>query len=289
VLLIACANVANLLLARASRRQREMAIRSALGAAPARLLRQIATENLVLAGAGGALGLVFAHWGVRVLERMIPPGLAGAVELGLDYRVVGFTAAVSILTGLLFGLAPALHLMRVNLSSRAAVGQARGWMRDALVVAEIAIALVLVIGAALLIETLGRMRAVDPGFRSGSILTADITVAFPKYQDAAKRQRFYGDLVTHVAVIPGVQSVGLTSDLPYASRGNTMALRIESQANPTFGQDAMFRLVSARYLQTIGARLQEGRFLDERDRADSVPVVVVWSKYSNRLMIKDLR
>ena len=252
-----------------------MAIRTALGAAPARLLRQIATENLLLAGAGGALGLVFAHWGVRAFEQMTPPGLAGAVELGLDNRVVGFTAAVTTLTGLLFGLAPGLHLVRVNLSSRAAVGQAGGGMRDALVVAEIAIALVLVIGAALLIETLGRMRAVDPGFRSDGILTADITVALPKYRDAAKRQSFYDDLVTQVAGIPGVRSVGLTSDLPYTSRGNTMALRIESQANPSFGQDAMFRLVSARYLQTIGTRLKEGRFLDERDRADSVPVVVV--------------
>ena len=276
VLLIACANVANLLLARASRRQREMAIRTALGAAPARLVRQIAVENLLLAGAGGVVGLLFAQFGVRLLERMIPTGLAGSVGLGLDLRMLAFNAAVSILTGLLFGLAPALQLVRVNPAARTAVGHAGGRLRDALVAAEIAIALVLVIGAALLIETLGRLRAVDPGFRSDRILTAEVSVAYPKYQDAGKRQRFYSEVLSRVAAIPGVRSVGSASDLPYTSRGNTMSLTVESQpANPDLGQDALFRLVSAQYLQTIGARLAEGRFLDDRDRQESLPVVVV--------------
>jgi putative ABC transport system permease protein len=276
VLLIACANVGNLLLARATRRQREMAIRTALGAAPMRLLRQVAVENLILASAGGALGLLFAHWGVRLLERMIPEALAGSIELGLDSRVVTFTAAVSILTGLLFGLAPAVQLARVNLSSRAAVGHAGRRLRDALVVAEVAIALVLVVGATLLIETIARLRAVDAGFQSSGILTADIPVPYPKYQDVGKRQRFYGDVLARVAAIPGVKSAGSTSDLPYTANGNTMALRIESQqTNAALGQDALFRLVSLDYLQTIGARLRQGRFLDERDRPGAVPAVVV--------------
>jgi putative ABC transport system permease protein len=276
VLLIACANVGNLLLVRASRRQREVAIRTALGASPLRLVRQFLCENLLLAGTGGAAGLLFAHWGARVLQDMIPAGLAGSVELGLDLRVLGFTAAVSILTGLLFGLAPAVQLTRTNLSSRAAVGQAGPRLRDALVVAEVAIALVLAMGAALLIKTLGQLRAVDPGFRSQGILTADIAVGFPKYQDAGKRQRFYSDVLARVATLPGVLSAGSASDLPYTSRGNTMSLKVDSQpANSTLGQDALFRLVGGRYLQTIGARLVEGRFLDERDRPYSPPVVVV--------------
>ncbi len=177
VLLIACANCGNLLLARASRRQREMVIRTALGARPLRLLRQVFMENLVLSGAGGAAGLLIAEASMPVLRRMIPAGLAGSVDLSLDWRAAAFTAAVSIVAALLFGFAPAWQLTRVNLSSRGAVGHPGRRLRDALVVAEVAIALVLVIGSALLIETLGRLRAIDPGFHSDHILTAEISAA----------------------------------------------------------------------------------------------------------------
>lgn len=276
VLLIACANVGNLLLARASSRQREIAVRTALGAAPARVLRQLLTENLLLALLGGALGLLFAQWSMAVLEKMIPTGLAGVVDLRVDLRVLAFAGAVSILTGLLFGLAPALQLSRMNLSGRGAVGHGSGKLRDALVVAEVAIALVLVVGAALLIETLARLRAVNPGFRSEHILTADITVAYPKYADSGKRQRFYSEMLDRVRAIPGVKSAGSTSDLPYTSRGNTMGLMIEGKpAQNGLGQDALFRLVSADYLQTIGAQLKQGRLLGAGDREAANPVVVI--------------
>jgi putative ABC transport system permease protein len=278
VLLIACSNVGNLLLARASARKREIAVRMALGATRAHLLRQIATENLLLAGAGGGLGLLFANWSLYGLKTMIPAGLAGNLEV--DPRALAFTVAISILTGLLFGLAPALELSRVQLSgsssgswSRSVTGRA-GRLRDVLVCAEIAIALVLVVGAGLLIETLVHMRAVDAGFHANGILTAELNVPFSKSQ--GRNQRFYDDVLARVRAIPGVKAAGLTSDLPYTSRGNTMGLSIENKpAQNGLGQDALFRLVSAGYLETIGARLAEGRFLEDRDRDGALPVVVI--------------
>jgi predicted permease len=280
VLLIACANVANLLLARASSRQREVAVRTALGAAPMRVVRQILTENLLLACAGGAVGLLFAHWSMGGLQKLVPAGLAASVDLGLDLRAFAFAGLVSVLTGVLFGLAPALQLARSEVygatnSGRGAVSH-RGKLRDVLVVAEVAIALVLVIGATLLIETIAHMRAVNPGFRSENILTADIPAPFPKYNGTANWHRFYNDVLARVRTIPGVISAGLTSDLPYTSRGNTMSLTIEGRpAQQALGQDALFRLVSADYLQTIGAKLKAGRFLEARDNEESLPAVVV--------------
>jgi predicted permease len=261
VLLIACANVGNLLLARSVGRRCEVAVRSALGASPGRILRQILTESLLLSGAGGLLGLLFARWSMVGLARMIPAGLAGTVDLTLDSHVLAFTGAISMLTGVVFGLAPAFRLSRLNLSARGAIGDRGRLLRDALLVAEVALAFVLVIGAALLIETLARLRAVDPGFRPAGILTAEITATFPKYRDSGQRRRFYNDVLARVRSIPGVHSTGLTSDLPYTSRGNTMSLAIEGKpVQHDLGQDALFRLVSPDYLQTIGARLKQGRF-----------------------------
>ncbi len=281
VLLIACANIGNLLLARSGSRRREIAVRTALGASPARVLRQILTETMVLSIAGGALGLLFARWGSLALESMIPPSLAGMVDLTPDWRAVGFTAAIAILTGLSFGMAPALQLARSGVSdsmrgsSRSTVGST-GRLRDVLVIAEVAIALVLVTGAALLIETLVRMRAVDPGFDARGILTAGISAPLPKYADAALRQRFYARILDAALAIPGVQSAGLTSDLPYTSRGNTMGLKVEGQAQQSnLGVDALFRMVSPGYLETMGAKLTEGRFLDAREQSASAPAVVV--------------
>src|SRR5262249_7083498 len=160
------------------------------------------------------------------------------------------------LAGLLFGLAPAVHLSRVLPAGRGAVGRVHHGLRNALVISELAIALVLLVGAGLLIQTLLCLRAVDPGFRTDGIVTASVSVPLPKYQNPAKRRSFYLDVLAHVRAIPGVTSAGLTSDLPYTSRGNTMSLSIEGQPmSAGIGQDALFRLVSAGYLQTIGARL----------------------------------
>jgi putative ABC transport system permease protein len=282
VLLIACANVGNLLLARSAARQREVAIRAALGASPGRVLRQILAEALVLSAAGGLLGLAVALWSMAGLQGMIPEGLAGVVDLKLDGRVILFTVAISILTGVLFGLAPALQLSKTGISSalqrvgRSNIVSGGRRLIDILVVGEMAIALVLVTGAVLLIQTLVRLRAVDPGFRVDGILTAQINAASPKYEDSGERQRFYAEVLGTISAIPGVKSAGLTSDLPYTSRGNTMSLTIEGQeAQRDLGTDALFRLVSAGYLETIGAQLKEGRFLDVRDQQDTTSVAVV--------------
>jgi putative ABC transport system permease protein len=278
VLLIACANVGNLLLARASARRREISVRVALGATRARLLRQIVTENLLLAGGGGTLGLLFANWSLNGLRRMIPVGLAD--HLQLDFRVLAFTAAIAILTGLLFGLAPAVELSRNQWGSRT-VTAGGGRLRDVLVTAEVAIALVLVVGAGLLIETLAHLRAVDAGFRSSGILTADIIVALSKSQ--GHNQRFYGDVLARVQSIPGVKSAGLTSDLPFTSRGNTMSVTVEGKQDLRgLGRDALFRLVSAHYLETIGARLEEGRLLEDRDVDRSLPVAIVNEAFAHQ-------
>jgi len=271
VLLIACANIGNLLLVRASARRREMAMRAALGADPARLLRQVLTENLMLAALGGGFGLLLAAWSISALGKMVPAGLN--VDLRLNLRMAVFSAAITIVSALLFGLAPAITLSRARVSSRTVVGDS-GKLRDVLVAAEVAIALVLVIGAGLLIETLIHLRAMDPGFRPGGILTADINVAFPKYH--GRNQRFYSDVLARVRSIPGVKAAGLTSDLPYMSRGNTMSIKIEGQpVQGALGQDVLFRLVSPAYLETVGAELKEGRFLEDRDGEDAMPVVVI--------------
>lgn len=282
VLLIACANVGNLLLARSAARQREIAIRAALGASPGRVLRQILTESVVLAAAGGVLGLAFAQWSMAALKGIVPEKLAGIVDLRLDGRAIAFTAAVSVLTGVLFGLTPALQLAKMGVSSalrqvgRSSLAFGGQRLRDILVAGEIAIAVVLVIGAALLIQTLVRLRAVDPGFRADGILAADIAAPFPKYEESGTRQRFYSQILEKVRAIPGVKSAGLSSDLPYQSHGNTMGLIVEGQeARADLGIDVLFRLVSAGYLETIGARLKEGRFLRASDQQDAPTAVVV--------------
>src|SRR5262245_56553903 len=277
VLLIACANVAHLLLARASARRADVAVRMALGASPGRLVGEILTESTLLAVLGAVGGLVVARWSLAALQQMVPSGLAGVVDLHLDPRVLAFTAALTMGSSILFGLAPAWQLSRLaQVDTRRAIGHGRRGTRSALVVLEVAVSFVLVVGAGLLVRTLWHLRAVDPGFRPAGMLTASVSVPLPKYQDSDRRSRFYNDALARIRTIPGVTMTGATSDLPYTSRGNTMALQVEGQpASDGVIQDALFRLVSVEYLQTIGARLVQGRFLDASDRADSTPVVVV--------------
>jgi putative ABC transport system permease protein len=282
VLLIACANVANLLLARASRRQREIAVRLALGATRARVVRQLLTESLLLSSAGGVAALVVAHWSLTALTHFVPPELSASIDLHLDSRAMIFMMFTTAVTALAFGWAPATRLSSTDVSqslkpSMGAGGDRRGkQLRRTLVVGEIAIAVVLTVGAALLVETLVRLRAVDPGFRTDRMLTGELVVPYPKYHDANKRIQFYADVLARVRALPGIERVGLTSDLPYTTRDNYMSLKIEHQERlPDLGQDALFRLVSTDYLQTIGAKLQAGRFLDDRDQDGSLPVVVI--------------
>jgi len=280
VLLIACANVANLLLARGSARRREIAVRLALGAGHRAIVRQLLTESLLLSAAGGIAGLVTAQWGLAALRRFVPPALTASIDLHLDVRALLFTMVLSAAAALVFGLAPALQIASRtaidHLRTHGAVDRRGARLRRVLVVAETASALVLVVAAALLIKTLVRLRAIDPGFRADHVLTAQITVPYPKYRDPDRRRGFYSDVLARVAALPGVERAGLTSDLPYTARANYQSLKIENRAGEgALGQDALFRLVSTGYLQMMGARLRAGRFLDERDRNGTLPAVVV--------------
>jgi predicted permease len=271
MLLIACANAGSLLLVRASSRRREMATRAALGAEPARLVRQILTENLLISTGAGVLGLLIARWMIVAIQHLLPAALA--FDLRLDARALLFSSLVTILTTVLIGLAPALKLSRLKMASRGALSEG-GRFRDGLVVSETAIALVLLTGAGLMIKTLAHMRAADAGFHSEGILTAEINVAFARNQ--GHNQNFYKDVLDRVLAIPGVSSAGLTSDLPFTSHGNTMSIRIEGRMEQaTLGQDVLFRLVSPGYLETIGAKLRRGRFLDGRDNAGATAAVVI--------------
>jgi putative ABC transport system permease protein len=282
VLLIMCANIANLLIARASNRRREIAVRVAIGAGRGRVARQLLTESALLSAAGGLAGLLVATWGVAALERFVPAPLAATIDLHLDGRAVLFALAATAVTALMFGVAPALHAASRDVAGdlKAAPGSAGGRsgarLRDGLAIGEIAAAVMLLAGAALLVTSLARLRGVDPGFRADHMLTASVIVPYPKYADAARRQRFYADVVARARAIPGVERVGLTSDLPYTSRANYMSLKVEHrETRGPLGEDALFRLVSTEYLQTIGARLRAGRFLDDGDRSGAAPVVVV--------------
>jgi putative ABC transport system permease protein len=282
VLLIACANVANLLLARASSRGREIAVRLALGATRRRLVGQLLTESLLLSMAGGLAGLIVAQSSLRALTHLIPPALSTSITLHLDTRAVIFTTAITALTALVFGLLPASQAasrsVAEDLKTHGTSGADRAGarLRRSLVIGEVAIALVLVVSAGLLIETLVRLRAVDPGFRSDHILTAEIAVPYPRYADADRRRRFYTEVLDRVRILPGVERAGLTSDLPYAASANYMSVTVEGRdARSSLGSETLFRLVSNEYLQTMGARLLAGRLLDDRDRPDTLPAVVV--------------
>ena len=284
VLLMACANVATLLLARSLGRGQEIAVRLAIGGSRDRIFRQLLTENLLLTLSGGALGVLVAAWGLRALEPFVPPGLAPFVHLDLDRRVLVVALILSLATGLVCGLLPALRLSRIDLraSERGSAGRTPRTMRDGLVTVQVAIALVLLVGAGLLVKTLARLRDVRSGFEVERILTARVTPPFPKYEDFEARTRFFDEILARVRALPGVERAGLTSDLPFTSRGNTMSITLEDRPSTDLGQDALFRLVSSDYLETIGARLLVGRMLDERDRPESTPVVVVNESFARQ-------
>jgi len=201
VLLIACANLASLLLARAVARQREMAVRAALGAGRGRLIRQLVTEGTLLSLGGGALGLAVASAGMKLLTRLVPVGLPGTAAPGMDTRLLGFTLALSLVTGLLFSIVPAIQAARASLhdalkeGGRGGIGGRGSSLRDALVVLEVAAALVLLVGAGLMLQTLARLRAIDIGFRSDHMLTIRTVLPQSKYKDPAKRLAFYDRVV----------------------------------------------------------------------------------------------
>jgi predicted permease len=282
VLLIACSNLANLLLACAAGRRREIAVRVALGASRGQIAAQLITESLLLSVGGGVLGLVVGRLCWSMFRNLVPPQIAGNGFL-LNAPVLMFTAAISILAGVFFGIVPALRATDVSLQESlkegARAGESRGGMRlrDTLVVAQFAMAFALLVGASLMIETLWNLRRVDLGFRSDHLLTMGVPLPDAKYNTNGKLRAFYRDVLDRTRTLPGVKNVGFGSDVPFTSIGDTEGYAIEG-APPTLpGQDndALYREVTAGYLETIGGTLESGRLLEGRDIESGQPVVVI--------------
>lgn len=281
VLLIACANLASLLLSRAVARKRELAIRSALGAGRARLIRQMVTEGAVLSFAGGTIGLGLSLAGMKILERMVPLGLPTTARPTIDVRLLGFTLILSLVTGVLFSIVPAFHAARVSINETLKQGGRSGSdarsqrTRDVLVVLEVAAALMLLIGAGLMIQTMANLRAVDLGFESDHLLILR-TALGPKYNDPVKRLGYYQRVLEQTSALPGVSGAAFASMLPFQSSGNTRRFQIEGVApDLNFSPDALFRIGTGSYLQTLGVKVREGRLFDDRDTGSSTPVIVI--------------
>ena len=295
VLLIACANLASLLLARAVARQRELAVRAALGAGRGRLIRQMLTEAVLLSFTGGVLGLAIAPLGMRVLSHMIPNGLPESAAPSIDTRLLLFTLAISLLTGLLFSIVPAFQAARASLNDvmkqggRGGIGGRGAGVRDVLVVLEVAAALVLLIGAGLMIQTLARMRAVDLGFRSDHLLTMRTFLPQRKYQEASARLGFFDRVLQGVRALPGVESASYTNLLPFEEIGNTNGFIIEGQPREEGSQirDALLRGGTPEYLKTIGAQLVDGRLYSDSDGPSAPKVIVINETFARRYWPKD--
>ena len=283
VLLIACANVAHMLLARATARQREMAMRLALGASRARLVAQLGAESLLLAGAGGILGIVLARFGVRALLALAPPGLPRIAGVALDGGALFFTASVTLATGIVFGLAPAFHATRrdVTLSLRGARGTTdgagRASLRGLLVGSELALAVVLLIGAGLMVRSFVALRAIDTGFNPQGVMTMVVATAGSGAAEPARRPRFFQDVVRDIAALPGVEAASAINHLPIAGDVWGWAYRVEGRNEPTPDNQprATYRVVLPRYFAAMQVQVLRGRDLDDRDVASAPGVVVV--------------
>jgi predicted permease len=286
VLLIACANVANLLLARAALREKEIAIRTAIGASRWRVVRQLLTESVLLACVGGALGLLVAIWSLDGLRALRPGNIPRLQNITIDLRVLAFTFAVALLTGILFGLAPALRAARMNLSEtlkeggRSLVGNSQHRLRSGLVVAELALSLVLLVGAGLLIRSFIRVEQVEPGFAARNAISMRLSVTRPAgaTDEAAdeRRRLFYEQLLAQVRHLPGVEAAGTCSILPLGGGISWGGITIEGATNLGPGAvQADQRMASTGYFEAMKIPLVKGRFFDEHDTKDSPPVAVI--------------
>ena len=284
LLLIACANVANLLLARATARQREIAIRSALGATRGRIIAQLLTENVLLSFCGGVLGLLFAYWGMDALLALSPGNIPRLETIGVDREVLFFTLAVSLVTGVVFGLAPALTVSKPHLNDTLKEGGRSGGdsgtarrLRSGLAVAEIALSFVLLVGAGLLIRSFLSLQDVNPGFNADHLLTVKLSLPAAKYQENQQVVNFYDQLLARVSSQPGVQAASLTTALPLDSGNNYLAFEVEGRVTPPTDKqpDAESRIVSADYFKALQIPLRRGRLLDDRDALGAPDVVVI--------------
>ncbi len=282
LLLIACANVANLLLVRGDARLREMAVRTAIGAAPDRLVRQLLTESIVLALLGAVLGLGLAAIGIRILMTVDPTSLPPLAPVRLDGWVVTFTLVLGVATTILFGLAPALRTLRVNLveslreGGQHTVGGHRQRLRSMLVVAEVSLAVVLVIGAGLMIRSLSALGRVDLGFDPDNVLTMRVSVPATRYDTPEKVVDFFRQLNERVRVLPGVQSAGFMRVLPLATTIGDWGLDVEGfEERPGAFAKGDWQIVSDGAFEAMGARLMRGRWFTSSDTSDAQPVAVI--------------
>jgi putative ABC transport system permease protein len=289
VLLIACANVANLTLARLLRRDRELAVRTALGAGRGRLVRQLLTESTLLSLAGGAFGLLFAAWTIGLLTTFVQRFTSRTGEVGIDVRVLAFTAAVSMITGLLFGTLPATA-SRVDLAGamkqggKGASGGGRQRMQSMLIVAQVAVSVVLLVGAGLLLASFYRLQGVDPGYKADRVMSAELFTNFSRYPDANAQLRFYLPLIERLEARTGVVSAAVTNAVPLrTSQPFNNAFQIEGRAvdDPNKRPQADLRTVSPSFFKTIGIPLISGRTFTDADDRESQRVVVI-----NRAMIR---
>jgi putative ABC transport system permease protein len=283
VLLIACANVANLLLARASVRQREIALRTALGAARWRILRQLLTESVLLGACGGIAGLVLTDVGIRLLSQYGPDRIPLLKDVSLDGRVMAFAALACLTTGILFGLAPALSSLRIAIydtlkegGNAAGESRIRNRFRGALVVSEVALALLLTVGATLMMQTLLRIQATSPGFEAEGVLTASITLPTLKYPESEQRIAFYRAVLNRLAALPGVQSAGMVSLIPLGGSNTGWNLHIEGQPEPRPEDTPIFwrRIIDPGYFQVMRIPLTRGREFSEQDTG-SPPIAII--------------
>lgn len=285
VLLIACAHVANLLLVRAAARSKELAIRAALGASRVRLIRQALTESLLISFCGGALGLMLAFWGVRLLHWLRPANLPRLADVTVDWRVLGFSLAACVLTALLAGLAPALRLARPDLQvvlkqgGKTSAADSRG-LQNSFVVIEIALSLVLLISAALLIRTFVALQNVQPGFKPENVLTFQLTLPHTRYPRERKAE-FFRQLEERLMRLPGVESAGTTSHLPFTGKGYGAGYSWDEQSARQ-GLSADWRFITPNYLQTTGTRLMAGRFFTEQDDAQHPRALIVDEKLARK-------
>jgi putative ABC transport system permease protein len=284
VLLIACANVANLLLARAAVRHKEIALRLALGADRVRLTKQLLVESVMLSLVGAAVGLVLAYAGLQVLTRFIPPDVAHAEMITIDGKVLVFTLIVALVTGLIFGLAPASQAAHFNLNDTLKEGGRdfgagpRGKrLRSALVIAEVAVSFILLIGAGLLINSFMHLRNLDPGFRADHLLALNVDLSEVKYPDTGRRTAFFDELVRRVQALPGVRSVAVAGNLPFTYNGDSMPIGVEGLPDPPPDQwpDVIWRTVGPNYFGTMGIPLVRGRDFTDQDTLDTTLTVVI--------------
>jgi predicted permease len=286
VLLIACANVANLLLARAAVRQKEIALRLALGASRARLTRQFLTESVLLAIFGAGLGLLLALAGIRILRTFMPSTISQVQMISIDGTVLIFTALVAVLTGIAFGLAPAIHGSHLNLNDtlkeggRDSTGFKGHRARGLLVIGEVAISFVLLIGAGLLINSFFHLRKLDPGFRPDHLLTMKLDLSEVKYSDRERRAAFFDEVIHRVRALPGVQSAAVADNLPLTYNGNSMTISVEGLPDPAPGErpDVVYRVIGPGYFGTMGIPIVRGRDFMDQDNASSKDAVVISEK-----------